>query len=89
MTPEVNQNNIFSKITLGLIFSCLFLIVPHFTFANAITGDTLVNLVNQKRIENNLNSLEKNLLLDRVAQQKLDDMVANNYSTFSEKVSAT
>lgn len=48
-------------------------------FASSISPTEIVNLTNQKRLENGLNSLQINPILNEAAQRKAADMFAFNY----------
>ncbi|MFH0969045.1 MAG: CAP domain-containing protein [Patescibacteria group bacterium] len=65
---------VYSATVLAVFFACF-----NFAFASEITRENIVNLVNQSRTENGLPALSENEKLDKAAQDKANDMIANNY----------
>jgi hypothetical protein len=61
----------------------LFLIFPQQLTAAALTSEKIINQINLVRQENNLASLSAHNLLTKVAQSKVQDMIANNYFAHS------
>jgi uncharacterized protein YkwD len=65
-----------AKILITLI---LFLNYPSPAQLSTIISSNMLDLINQSRAEDNAQPLKENLLLDKFAQQKANDMVAKNY----------
>lgn len=65
---------IYSIAITAIFFSCFSI-----AFASEINSDSIIKLVNQSRTENSVSLLEENKTLDKVAQDKLNDMIKNNY----------
>jgi hypothetical protein len=70
------QNGIISLVA-GITLA--FFAFSHIALASEINKDSIINLVNQSRTENNVQTLDENQVLDEAAQKKLDDMIKNNY----------
>jgi len=62
-----------------LLTGSLFLLVSFPVWAKEITTQSVIDLVNQSRQENNLLPLQENETLKKVAQDKLEDMIKNHY----------
>lgn len=71
----INKRNILYSIAITAIFFSYF----SFAFASEINKDAIIQLVNGSRTENNISILNENPILDKAAQDKLDDMIKNNY----------
>lgn len=57
----------------------VFFAFSYVAFASEINKDSIIQLVNKSRTENSVNILTENQELDQAAQDKLDDMIKNNY----------
>jgi hypothetical protein len=73
----IKRKNGVTAILSGAIL--VFFAFTHIVFASGITKENIINLVNQSRNENNVEALSENQKLDQAAENKLDDMIKNNY----------
>ena len=71
---KITQKTIYSFAITAVFFSCFY-----FAFASEISREAIIQLVNQSRTENNVGVFDENQVLDKAAQNKLDDMIKNNY----------
>jgi uncharacterized protein YkwD len=71
---KLQQKIIYSVAITAIFFSCF-----SFALASEVNKNSIIQLVNQSRTENNVQVLNENEILDKVAQDKLDDMLKNNY----------
>jgi hypothetical protein len=62
-----------------MIFSFIFLSSFNLAYASEITVSKVIELVNQARNQQGLLELPENETLDKIAQDKLEDMIKNNY----------
>ncbi|MFA5777633.1 MAG: CAP domain-containing protein [Parcubacteria group bacterium] len=70
------QNGIISLVA-GITLA--FFAFSHIALASEINKDSIIQLVNKSRTEDNVEALSENENLDQVAKDKLDDMIKNNY----------
>jgi len=71
---KLKQKTIYSIAIIAIFFSFFSV-----ALASEVNKNSILQLVNQSRIENNVQALNENETLDKVAQDKLDDMLKNNY----------
>lgn len=76
---NINLKNKIKYLIPILTLTVAFSIYAKPVLASQITVNSVLNLINQDREEQGLSDLQKNNLLMKVAQDKLDDMVANHY----------
>ena len=74
MKAKLYQKTIYSVAITAIFFSCFSI-----ALASEVNKNSIIQLVNQSRTENNVQVLNENEILDKVAQDKLDDMLKNNY----------
>ncbi|OFW47188.1 MAG: hypothetical protein A2163_04050 [Actinobacteria bacterium RBG_13_35_12] len=83
-TPKTKMNKSKAIINIFLVFIIVFSL---FGFTSTCKNKvvltdvetTLLNLINQERIDNNLNALKINSKLTKLARYRSEDMIKNNY----------
>jgi hypothetical protein len=83
-SPDVFSRTRFIKFVFYLFIFCQLSLLSFFftynlVFAANITTQKVIDLTNVDRLEKNIHLLEENDKLDRVAEDKAEDMVAKNY----------
>jgi len=61
------------------IFSFLIILPAQKVWASEITGENIIQLVNKERISQGLNSIIENSVLSQAAENKINDMIKNDY----------
>lgn len=74
-----NKNKKLIIISSSIIFLLAFFSCSNLAYASEITVSKVIELVNKAREGKEINSLEENVVLDKIAQDKLEDMIKNNY----------
>jgi hypothetical protein len=77
MRIKINKKSIF--VSSALIFALVFFSFSNLAYASEITVSRVIELVNQARGQQGLNDLSENDTLSKIAQDKLEDMIKNNY----------
>jgi len=80
------QNGIFSLVA-GMTLA--FFAFTHIVLASEISKDSIIELVNKSRIENNISILVENEKLSNAAKDKLEDMIKNNYFAHTSPTGVT
>jgi len=77
---------------IGSILAGIFLVFfafSHIVLASGINKESIIDLVNKSRVENNISTLAENQNLDNAAKDKLDDMIKNNYFAHTSPTGVT
>ncbi|HRZ95133.1 MAG TPA: CAP domain-containing protein [Candidatus Moranbacteria bacterium] len=76
-------------ISFAFIFILVFSIFVDLAYASEITAARVINLVNGSRNDEGLVDLNENETLNKIARDKLDDMIKNNYFAHTSPKGAT
>ena len=71
------SKNIISKVLPVSVL--VFFAFSYVALASEINRDSIIQMVNQSRTENNVEILSENQTLNKVAEDKLNDMISNSY----------
>jgi hypothetical protein len=77
MKSIIKRKNGIVSILSGMVL--MFFAFSHMALASEINKEGIIDLVNKSRIENGVTALAENQSLDNAAQDKLGDMLKNNY----------
>lgn len=77
MSAKINKKIILSSFI--LVFSLILLSSSNLAYASEITMSKVIELVNAARDKEGLVDLAENQKLDKIAQDKIQDMIKNNY----------
>jgi hypothetical protein len=77
MSAKINKKSIF--LSSAIVFVMVFLLLSNLAYASEITASKVIELVNQARGQEGVADLSENETLDEIANDKLGDMIKNNY----------
>lgn len=80
------QNGILSLVA-GMTLA--FFAFTHIVLASEISKESIIDLVNKSRVENNISTLAENEKLNNAAKDKMDDMFKNNYFAHNSPAGVT